>query len=146
MHLVVLAEAAIRIHRRAIKEKRFHLMKDLSEGIEADVHTGKLLQVVSNLIVNALDALPAEGVLRLRLRERQGQVQFIIADNGHGIPPNQNEVAFQPFFTTKAERGTGLGLALSKRIIERHQGRIRLRSSVTPGRSGSVFKISLPSR
>lgn len=144
--LVVLAEAAIRIHRQAIKEKRIHLVKDLSEGAEAEVHTGELLQVISNLIVNALDALPAEGVLRLRLRKRQGEVQFVIADNGHGIPPDQSEAVFQPFFTTKAERGTGLGLALSKRIVERHHGSIRLRSSVRPGKSGSVFKISLPSR
>jgi signal transduction histidine kinase len=143
--LVGLTEAAIRIHRRAIKEKRIHLVKDLSEGTEAEVHTGELLQVVSNLIVNALDALPAEGVLCLRLRKRQDEIQFVIADNGHGIPPNQSEAVFQPFFTTKAERGTGLGLALSKRIIERHRGSFRLRSSVRPGKSGSVFKISLPS-
>jgi signal transduction histidine kinase len=142
--LVLLAEAGIRIHQHAIKEKRIRVVKDLSEGTEAEVHTGELLQVVSNLIVNALDALPAEGVLFLRLRKRQGEVQFVIADNGHGIPPDQSEAIFQPFFTTKAERGTGLGLALSKRIIERHQGRIRLRSSVRPGKSGSVFKISLP--
>jgi signal transduction histidine kinase len=142
--LVGVAEAAIRIHQRAIREKRIHLVKDLSEGIEAEVHTGELLQVVSNLIVNALDALPAEGVLHLRLRKRQNEVQFVIADNGHGIPPDQTSAVFQPFFTTKTERGTGLGLALSKRIIERHQGRIRLRSSMTPGKSGTVFKISLP--
>jgi signal transduction histidine kinase len=142
--LVVLAEAALRIHQRAIKEKRIHVMKDLSEGTQAEVHTGELLQVVSNLIVNALDALPAGGVLRLRLRKRQDKVEFVIADNGHGIPPAQSGAVFQPFFTTKAERGTGLGLALSKRIIERHQGRIRLRSSVRPGKSGTVFKIALP--
>jgi len=142
--LVEVAEAAIRIHQRAMKEKRIHLVKDLSEGIEAEVQSGELLQVVSNLIVNALDALPAEGILRLRLRKRQDEVEFVIADNGHGIPPDQSSAIFQPFFTTKADRGTGLGLALSKRIIERHQGRIRLRSSVRPGKSGTVFKISLP--
>ena len=140
------AEAAIRIHQRSIKEKRIHLVKDLPERIEAEVQSGELLQVVSNLIVNALDALPAEGVLRLRLRKRQGEVQFVIADNGHGIPPDQSGAVFQPFFTTKAELGTGLGLALSKKIIERHNGRIRLRSSVRPGKSGTVFKISLPVR
>ncbi|MDP9051845.1 MAG: ATP-binding protein [Acidobacteriota bacterium] len=51
---------------------------------------------------------------------------------------------FQPFFTTKVDWGTGLGLALSKRIIERHRGVIRVRSSVRPGRTGTIFKISLP--
>jgi signal transduction histidine kinase len=143
--LVVLAEAALRIHQRAIREKRIHVVKDLSKGAEAEVHTGELLQVVSNLIVNALDALSAEGVLCLRLRKRQDKVEFVIADNGHGIPPDQSGSVFQPFFTTKAEHGTGLGLALSKRIVERHQGRIQLRSSVRPGKSGTVFKIALPS-
>jgi signal transduction histidine kinase len=143
---VVLAEAAIRIHRHAIKERRIHLMKDIPEGTEAEVHTGEILQVVSNLIVNALDALPAEGVLCLRLRKGRGEVQFVIADNGHGIPPEHSQAIFQPFFTTNAEPGTGPGLALSKRIVERHHGRIRMRSSVRHGKSGTQFKISLPSR
>jgi signal transduction histidine kinase len=146
VNLVGVAEAAIRIHQRAIREKRIHLVKDLSEAIEAEVYTGELLQVVSNLIVNALDALPTEGILRLRLRKRQNEVDILIADNGHGIPLEQSSAVFQPFFTTKAEHGTGLGLSLTKRIIERHKGRIRLRSSVRPGKSGTVFKISLPIR
>jgi signal transduction histidine kinase len=144
--LLLLAEAAVRIHQRAIGEKRINLVKELSDGIIAEVYTGEMLQVISNLIVNALDALPTEGTLRLRLRKRQGKIEFVIADNGHGIPPDQNESIFQPFFTTKGERGTGLGLALSKRIVERHRGRIRLRSSVRPGKSGTAFKISLPLR
>ncbi len=109
-------------------------------------YTGEMLQVVSNLIVNALDALPEDGVLYLRLRKRRGQVEFVIADNGHGIPPDHGDTIFQPFFTTKGDGGTGLGLALSKRIIERHNGRIRVRSSVRPGKSGTAFKISLPVR
>jgi signal transduction histidine kinase len=103
-----------------------------------------MLQVVSNLIVNALDALPAEGILRLRVRKRKNEVDFMIADNGHGIAIQHKEALFQPFFTTKIDKGTGLGLALSKRIIERHNGRIRVRSSVRPGKSGTAFKISLP--
>jgi signal transduction histidine kinase len=144
MDLVVVAEAAIRIHQQAIKQKGIHLVAELPESAVAEVCTGEMLQVVSNLIVNALDALPGDGVLRLRLRKRPGKVEFVIADNGSGIPPDHGEAIFQPFFTTKVDRGTGLGLALSKRIVERHRGRIRVRSSVRPGRSGTIFKISLP--
>jgi signal transduction histidine kinase len=144
--LVVLAEAAIRIHQRTIAEKRIHLVKDLQNGAVTEGYTGEMLQVVSNLIVNALDALAEDGVLCLRLRKRQGVVEFLIADNGHGIRPEHSDVIFQPFFTTKGNGGTGLGLALSKRIIERHNGRIRVRSSVRPGKSGTAFKISLPVR
>jgi signal transduction histidine kinase len=144
MDLVVVAEAAIRIHQETIRKKRIHLVAELPESVIAEVYTGEMLQVVSNLIVNALDALPGEGVLRLRLRKRPGKVEFVIADNGSGIPPDYEEAIFQPFFTTKVDRGTGLGLALSKRIVERHRGRIRVRSSVRPGRSGTIFKVSLP--
>ena len=144
--LVTVAEAAIRIHQRVIEEKRIHLVRDLPEGAVTEVFTGEMLQVLSNLIVNALDALPAEGILRLRVRKRKNQIHFVIADNGHGIPNGHTGAIFEPFFTTKPDQGTGLGLALSKRIVERHNGRIRVRSSVRTGRSGTAFRISLPAR
>ncbi len=142
--MVSIAEAALRIHQRTIEAKGVRLIKELPENLVAQVHTGEILQVVSNVIVNALDALPAEGTLCLRLRKRSGEIQLVIADNGHGIPKEHAADIFQPFFTTKRERGVGLGLALSRKIIERHRGRIRVRSSVRPGRSGTIFKISLP--
>ena len=143
--LVDLAEAALRIHQRTIEAKKIHLVKDLPSGITAEIRMGEILQVVSNLIVNALDALPADGTLAVRLRKRRGMVHILIADNGHGIPREYAKAIFEPFFTTKEERGTGLGLALSKKIIERHGGRIWVRSSVRPGNSGTTFRISLPS-
>ncbi len=144
--LVTVAEAAIRIHQQVIEERRIHLVKDMPEGAVAEVLTGEMLQVVSNLIVNALDALPVEGILRLRVRKRRNEIDFVIADNGHGISNQHSGAIFEPFFTTKADKGTGLGLALSRRIIERHNGRIRVRSSVRPGKSGTTFRISLPRR
>jgi signal transduction histidine kinase len=103
-----------------------------------------MLQVISNLIHNSIDALPQDGILRLRLRKAEGEIHLLIADNGHGIPAEYADEIFQPFITTKEERGTGLGLALTKRIVERHRGTIRMRSSVRPGKSGTLFKISLP--
>ncbi len=142
--LVNVAEAALRIHQRAIEAKRVHLVKELPEKLVVDTYTGELLQVVSNVVVNALDALPPNGTLRVRLRKRAGEIQFVIADNGHGIPKEQASNIFQPFFTTKEQRGTGLGLALSRNIVERHKGRISMRSSVRPGKSGTIFKISIP--
>ena len=145
INLAAVAEAALRIHQRTIEAKKVHLVKELPEKLVAEVHTGEILQVVSNVIVNALDALPQGGTLRLRLRKRRGEVQFVIADNGHGIPREHAGNIFQPFFTTKGERGgTGLGLALSKNIVERHRCKIRVRSSIQAGRSGTIFTISLP--
>jgi signal transduction histidine kinase len=143
--LVALTEAALRIHQRAIESKRVHLVKDLPGGMVVPVYTGEMLQVLSNVIVNALDALPLGGTLFVRLKKRQSEVQFVIADNGHGIPAAHRGEIFEPFFTTKEERGNGLGLSLTKKIIERHRGKIFVRSSVRPGKSGTIFKISVPS-
>jgi signal transduction histidine kinase len=143
-NLVLLAEAALRIHQRKIEAKQIQLVKDLDENAMAPVYTVEMLQVVSNLLTNALDALPSNGTICLRLRKRQDAIHFLIADNGHGIPAEHSTKIFQPFFTTKEDRGTGLGLALSKKIVERHRGTIKMRSSVRPGKSGTLFKISLP--
>jgi len=142
--LVLLAEAALRIHQRTIEEKKIHLVKDLPEDVVAPVNTGEMLQVISNLLTNALDALPPAGTIYVRLRKRKGAIHLLIADNGHGIPREHEGAIFRPFFTTKQDRGTGLSLALSQKIVGRHQGTIKMRSSVRPGKSGTLFKISLP--
>lgn len=145
VRLATLAEAALRIHQSAMKAKQIHLVKDLPQDVTAQVYTTEMLQVMSNLIVNSLDALPRAGTLWMRLRQRHQEIHIVVADNGHGIPAEHIDQIFEPFFTTK-KVGTGLGLALSKRIVEHNQGRISLRSSVRPGKSGTTFKISLPIR
>ena len=142
--LSVLAEAALRMHQRAIESKGVRLVKDVRGELVVEVCTGEMLQVISNLMVNALDAIPEKGTVCLRLRKCGGKVRIVVADNGHGIPREIIGQVFTPFFTTKEGRGTGLGLSLSKKIIDRHKGTIRMRSSVRPGRSGTAFQISLP--
>lgn len=142
--LVGLTEAALRIHQRTIAAKMVHLVKDLPDELVASVHTGEILQAISNLLVNALDALPLEGTICLRLKKHENNVHILISDNGHGIPAEHVEKIFEPFFSTKGERGTGLGLALTRKIVERHHGKISVKSSVRPYRSGSTFRISLP--
>ena len=139
-----LAEAALRIHRKSIEAKRIHLKVDLASDVVMDVHPGEMLQVLSNLIGNALDALPPEGDLYLRGRRSRRGVHLLVADGGHGIPESIAEKIFDPFVTTKGGKGTGLGLTISKAIVEKHQGKIRTRSSTRPGRSGTAFRISLP--
>lgn len=144
--LVAIAEAALRIHQQTLESKKIRLIKDFREDAITPVARAEMLQVVSNLLNNAVDALPHDGVLCLRLRKRGSEIQLTVADNGHGIPHEHSEKIFQPFFTTKAGRGTGLGLALSKRIIDSHHGKIRVRSSVRPGKSGTTFQITLPTK
>lgn len=142
--LVGLAEAALRIHQRTVTAKRIHLVKELPTGLIAEVRSGQILQVLSNLIANALYALPKEGKLSFRLRRRKDRIDLTIADNGHGIRTEHLSRIFEPFFSTKEEAGNGLGLPLSRRIIEDHGGTIRMRSSVQAHRAGTCFRISLP--
>src|SRR5581483_11237448 len=96
---------------------------------------GAMLQVVSNLIGNAVEALSIEGTLHLRARCANGQAHILIVDNGHGIPVAVRARIYEPFFSTKKERGTGLGLAIVKAIVERHQGTIRSWTSTRAGLS-----------
>jgi signal transduction histidine kinase len=100
-------------------------------------------QAFLNLALNAVQAMPKGGTLRVVARRAQGsppEVQVEISDTGPGIPPDVRARIFEPFFTTKA-KGTGLGLALVKRIVESHSGRLALETQ--PGR-GTTFRLFLP--
>ncbi len=142
--LVEVGKAALRIHQQTIEAKKIHLVKDLPADLPIQCHPGQMQQVISNLIVNALDALPEGGKLSLRFSKRQGHIHVLVADNGHGIPKEHQDRIFERFFTTKGESGNGLGLALSKRIVEEHQGKLCFRTTVRPSQSGTAFKICLP--
>jgi signal transduction histidine kinase len=139
-----LVQAAIRIHQRAINRKKIHLVTNSAARDQIMVYPGQILQVLSNLIGNAVDALEGEGHLHLIVRRRKGRVEIVIADNGVGISKADIARVFEPFFSTKGTNGTGLGLPLSKKIIERHHGSIRMNSSSGTKRTGTVFRISLP--
>ncbi len=112
---------------------------------------GEIRQVCSNLITNALDAMPVRGG-RLVVRSRNGTdwrtgregLILTVADQGGGISRSVLSKMFEPFFTTKEFRGTGLGLWISSEIVHRHNGALRVRSSQRAGRSGTVFSVFLP--
>jgi signal transduction histidine kinase len=142
--IAALAEAALRIHRNKIAAKEIRLLKKLPGDMTVESHPGAMLQVFSNLIGNAVEALPASGTLQIRARCADGEVHILFADNGCGIPAAIRGKIFEPFFSTKRERGTGLGLAIAKAIVERHRGRIRSWTNTRAGRSGTAFRISLP--
>lgn len=140
------AEAALRIHRQKIAAKEIRLVKKLSGDVIVESRPGAMLQVFSNLIGNAVEALPVKGTLQIRVRCTYCEAHILFADNGCGIPAAIRGKIFEPFFSTKKERGTGLGLGIIKAIVERHSGRIRSRTSTQIGRSGTAFRISLPLR
>jgi signal transduction histidine kinase len=102
----------------------------------------RLQQVFINIILNALDAMPAGGELRVRLSLENEAAVVRISDTGTGIKPEHRSRIFDPFFTTKGVgKGTGLGLSISYAIVKEHDGRIDVQSEV--GR-GSTFIITLP--
>lgn len=142
--LVDLAESALRLHQQTIKSKQIHLVKDLPKGVLAGVYRGQMLHVISNLLVNALESLHPEGTLSIRLRKRSDGLHLLIADNGPGILAEHHQHLFEPFSASKSETGLGVGLALAKQIVEDHSGKLSVRSSTRAGRTGTAFKIYLP--
>ncbi len=113
----------------------------------------EIVQVVTNLLLNALDATSAGGQVMVHLYPAPRWLCemhascgycFSIADTGGGIGLQDQARIYQPFFTTKGERGTGLGLWVSAGIIDRIGGSIRVRSTRRPGRSGTCFSVFLP--
>jgi len=112
---------------------------------------GELRQVFSNLVGNAIDAMPQGGKLILHVRESShasdsgcAGVRVTVLDTGAGIPLGVRRNLFAPFYTTKGEKGTGLGLWVSRGIIEKHEGTVYLHSSVGPSKSGTAFSVFLP--
>jgi PAS domain S-box-containing protein len=102
----------------------------------------ELNEVVTNLILNAIDAMPAGGILTIRTHvERGDTVVLTVSDTGTGMPEAVRKRVFDPFFTTKGEAGTGLGLSVSYSIVKRHNGEMRVDSLL--GR-GTTFTIVLP--
>jgi signal transduction histidine kinase len=116
----------------------------------------ELRQVIHNLLLNALEAMPGGGCLGVSVHEsadwihhrRKGDrkgVRLTIADSGNGIPKGDRAMIFEPFFSTKTEPGTGLGLWILQGIVAKHEGAISMRSSNRKGRSGTVISIFFPS-
>ena len=109
-------------------------------------------QVLNNLIANAIDAMRTGGRLLIRAHagtdhavpDGRAGIRITIADTGHGMSPATLARVFEPFFTTKDLQGTGLGLWISKGIVERHQGRLSVRSSEDERRHGTLFTLFLP--
>jgi PAS domain S-box-containing protein len=114
------------------------------------VYEGDIRQVLNNLIGNAIDAMPQGGRLMVRNRNafdwktEQAGIALTVADTGSGIAPEQMAKIFEAFFTTKGIGGTGLGLWISREIMDRHRGHLRIRSSQREGHRGTVAIVFLP--
>ena len=118
-----------------------HIKKDLGEIPLVPGTPAELREVLSNLIFNAVDAMPRGGQLRFRTRGNSKRVRLDVSDTGVGMTDETLRSCLEPFFTTKGGRGSGLGLAMSYGIIRRHGGTIAIKSKVD---KGTTFTIYLP--
>ncbi len=143
-------DAATNLLQAKIKAKRARIEKQYAIDQQVAAVPGELRQVFSNLLANSLDAIEEQGTIKLRISKLKSasngrsRIRVTVADNGRGIDAATLPRIFEPLFTTKEATGSGLGLWVSKQIIEKHGGSIRVRSrSLRPG-SGTVFLIFFP--
>jgi PAS domain S-box-containing protein len=128
------------------------LRVDIQTDQKAFGNAGELRQVVSNLLANSLDACTAGNTICVRVRAGISPsqphvrgVRIVVADSGCGISGENLKRIFEPFFTTKKDTGTGLGLWVSRELMEKHGGRMNVRSRTSGPHPGTVFSLFLPS-
>jgi PAS domain S-box-containing protein len=123
-------------------DKQFHDQRKVL------VSKGEILQIFSNIITNAADAMRQGGVLSISTRQIVSStgdgIQTIIRDNGNGIRKEHLEQVFEPFFTTRGDLGTGIGLWVTKRLVEARGGEISVASNTEDGDRGTTFTIFIP--
>ncbi|HVY55606.1 MAG TPA: ATP-binding protein, partial [Thermodesulfobacteriota bacterium] len=136
-----IVERSLLIVSPAAEEKGVTIEARLNCKDEYLLDYEKCQQVVINLLINGIDAVDANGgKVAVETEKVDGDVHIRVSDTGHGIPPEDMEKVFEPFYTNK-KQGTGLGLAISKRIVEAHDGMITVSSE--PGK-GTTFTVVLP--
>ena len=127
------------LEAESLAARRIGVVRNVTEPCVAHGDIEKLKQVVLNLVVNAIDAMPEAGTLTVSTGIEGGDVWLSVADTGPGIDPSILAEIFDPFFTTKAA-GTGLGLAIVRKIVEQHGGRV----NVSTGPTGTTVRVLLP--
>lgn len=136
-------EHAVFFARQQAGEKKIEIEVLKAENLPpVDHDAGQLQQVLLNLLLNGMQAIEKTGTITVEIHRRDGYAAVSISDTGKGIPADHMPHIFRPFFTTKGD-GTGLGLSLSRRIVEEHNGRIEVSSRVG---IGSQFTVLLPFR
>jgi PAS domain S-box-containing protein len=152
-----LIDSVLALYAHRFRARKVRLVAQLQKAPPIFAFAGEFRQVLSNLVTNALDAMAdlntvngQGGVLTVRARHTRERgrdgVRITIADTGSGITADRIDRIFDAFFTTKKDTGTGLGLWLTREIVQKHEGRIHVRSHIGPNHNGTVFIIFWPTR
>src|SRR5579872_3263403 len=142
-------DEVLQLYSNKARDLKIIVTTDYAESTKTHAFPKVLRQVFSNLVINALEAMPRGGQLKVRTRlttaaDGGTAISVIISDNGAGIIPEHRTGIFEPFFTTKGEKGTGLGLWVTRGIVADYGGSLRLRSGNRQPRRGTTMRIVLP--
>jgi two-component system NtrC family sensor kinase len=133
------------IYRKRFAAKKICIERDFGEDVLLKAVKGEIRQVISNLLVNALEAMPEDGTLRLETGAAdEDHIVLRVIDNGSGIAAETIDRVFDPFFTTRNGTGTGLGLWVSDNIVAKHGGTIEVSSNTEAPNQGTKFEVTLP--
>ncbi len=145
LHVNRIVEEVARLVQKLADDKKCVLLTDLAADVPATpLDYEGMHQVILNLVTNAIDAVEAgDGVINVRTAydEAEQVVVLAVRDNGPGVPPAMRERVFQPFYSSKGHAGTGLGLAVARKIVREMHGRIDL---ISPADGGAEFQVRLP--
>jgi PAS domain S-box-containing protein len=133
----------VHLYKRRIEGKRIRVTTHLLPDALVVAVAGEIRQVIANLLTNAIDACSEGTSVDLSVDRMDGYIRMVVRDNGTGINSADQPHVFEPFFTTKKDVGTGLGLWVSREIVDRHRGKITFESR-TPTAPGTAFTVLLP--
>ena len=143
-------DEVLELYSRKLEDKQIRVTRRYRGSSQISGYSGEVRQLLANVLVNAVDAMGEGGSLHVRVSAgRQWSnglegIRMTLADNGAGIPRESLRRIFEPFYTTKKDAGTGLGLWVSRGIVQNHGGSIRVRSRIEGQKRGTVFCIFLP--
>jgi two-component system, NtrC family, sensor kinase len=132
------------LYRNRQQEGDVSFQLDLGKGLDIQGIRGEIRQVISNLVVNAMEATGPGGKIMISARRAEDKAVLTIADDGPGIDPLQLAKIFEAFYTTKQGTGTGLGLWISQNIVEKHGGTIEASSRTAAENHGTEFILTFP--
>ncbi len=145
-----LLQSVLTLYKGKLLQAHVRVHLDKRDTPHLVCYAGEIRQVFSNLIRNAIDAMPQGGDLHVRIKPATywpsgaPGVRITVSDTGLGIDPNTRKRIYEPFFTTKGNRGTGLGLWVTAKILKKHRGSMHVRSSDKPAMSWTAFTLSFP--
>jgi PAS domain S-box-containing protein len=134
----------VEVYRPRIQARSLGCDLDLDPDVSAYVIPGELRQVIANLVSNAVDACEPGGHIRVSVKRNGRKADIVIADTGSGIDDAHMPHLFEPFFTTKTDVGTGLGLWVTKGIVEKQDGTLAVATSTDAATHGTTFTVTLP--